>query len=130
MDKGQKQLLSVLLCLLFIPVGMVASHALGFRMAWESKVLPAAIQRMDDGQYEAATAMLEPFVDVGKCGEYYEQAQNKVAEKNADYEQALDLIYLGEYRDAYDILRQYDNEATKVLSEYCKLRIAEEQANG
>lgn len=45
--------------------------------------------------------------------------------RNSDYERALELMYLGEFRESYNILSQYKDETASILAEYCKLRIAE-----
>lgn len=34
-------------------------------------------------------------------------------------------MYLGEFRESYNILSQYKDETASILAEYCKLRIAE-----
>ena len=125
LSQSHKQLLVSLSYLALIPLIFAVSHALGFRAAWEGEVLPSAIQALEDGQYEKAASILEPFLEFGDCGIYYEQAQAELDSRNSDYERALELMYLGEFRESYNILSQYKDETASILAEYCKLRIAE-----
>ena len=75
LSQSHKQLLVSLLYIALIPLIFSFFFALGFRAAWEGEVLPSAIQALEDGQYEKAASILEPFLEFGDCGIYYEQAQ-------------------------------------------------------
>ena len=125
LSQTEKRLFVSLSYMVLIPLIFVVSHALGFRAAWEGEALPSAIQAIEDGQYEKAASILEPFLEFGDCGIYYEQAQAELASRDSDYESALELMYLGEFREAYNILSQYKDQTATKLAEYCKLRIAE-----
>ena len=122
----QKKLMFILLAFVSVLLLITASNAFGVRTTWES-VYDYGEQALLEGRYADAAAIFSTIEKFGDSGEQLANAQQALTSMNEQYNEALRLLNIGDYIEAYKILTSLDDEASNRLGEYCERMLLLEQ---
>lgn len=124
----QKKLMFILLAFVSVLLLITASNAFGVRTTWES-VYDYGEQALLEGRYADAAAIFSTIEQFGDSDEQLAMAQQARASTNEQYNDALRLINVGDYLEAYEILVELDDEACIRLAKYCERMLLLEQGD-